>query len=167
MARDPNEKVSLTLRLPERVRKDVEDRANYRKTSLNLEIVHELESYGRQQDEISARFGTREIATFMQALSSCAVLAQIQTGKPFHSDADTMNRALIAMRAILLNFRPSDKMAGSRDAEPSDVAINAGLEIARFSADSIFHGLTVEEPAWLQAYTEAMKNERASQEPKE
>lgn len=160
MSRDPSDKVSLTLRMPERLRQRIEDRANHYKRSLNMQVIADLEDVASQNDLIRARFGTEAIAGFMQALSSCFVLAQMQTGKAFNEDAETMERAVIAAQAILGSFRRNKDYPASQ--ATADTSVGHAMDIARYAGMTFFHGSDIPEPDWLKAALGRMREEMPS-----
>lgn len=155
MTRDPNDKVPITLRVPEWLRHRMEERAKRFQRSLNSQVVADLEGMVAQSDLVRARFGTEDIASFMQALSSCFVLAEMQSGKSFKEDADTMERALIAAQAILYSFRRNPEYPVTQ--VTADKAVGDAMEIARYAGPTFFGGVNIPEPDWLKAAVETMR----------
>lgn len=158
MSRDPNDKVSLTLRMPERLRQQIEERAEKFNRSLNNQVISDLINSVNADHIIESRFGSEHIAKFMQALASCFVLAQIQTGKDFQEDKETMARAIVAMKTILAAFVPNEEF--KEELANPDVTLTSGTNIAKYAGVKFFSREDIPEPEWLTARLSELANKK-------
>ena len=132
MARDPNEKVPLTLRIPERQRAYLERIAKKTKVSLNTEIVRRIERTIEEDTLITGEHNK----LLLRIIGAAIALVEKQTEKTWIHDQETINRVRHALRATL-------NIIWGDDYEPPQGKIR-GYEAAMQAVDRILEAI---EPA--------------------
>jgi|SRR5262245_8868029 len=112
MARKPTDIATLSLRIREELRRQIEREAKRQDRSLNSEIVRRLEnslSDDKDAESLRAVLGDRT-GGFIRAIMTAIWLVEKQTGKRWHEDRETGDRAYLTIMDIFNSF-----MRGSLD----------------------------------------------------
>ncbi len=124
MARDPKAKVTLTLRMPERLRSRLERTARASDVSLNNEINRRLE---RSLDEEKSQGGEHN-SILLQMLAAAIRLTEEQTGKAWVHDDDTRLRVHYAVSSVIGFLGPDAKTSDTRQKRASKAGYEKALE---------------------------------------
>jgi hypothetical protein len=130
MARKPTDTVTLSLRIREELRRQLEREAKRQERSLNAEIIHRLEQSFRKSDDaeltadaLRAAFGGRT-GDFFRAVATAMWLIEKRTGKKWHEDKTSSRGVeetiLFILRAFTTPVSPEFVFGWKRLVESQD-----------------------------------------------
>src|SRR4051794_37793500 len=107
--RDPNEIVSVTYRLPERLRSKLQRAAKAHDTSMNSEITQRLEKSFEQADLIKHLFGSEYTIQLLTTFAFAIGLIELRTGKSWLDDVETRASVDQAVRDVLAMIKKPEE----------------------------------------------------------